>query len=269
MWHFARRPRWILSHLAVLALIVAMVNLGFWQLRRLDERTAQNDVVKARAKEPVAAVTDLVARDQIASEAKAASQWRRATASGSYDVSREVVVSNRTRGGDPGFWVLTPLVLADGSLLPVARGFLYRGEFATSGLGRVSAPTGPVEIEGVLQASPSGGLFGEERWKGGRITAVSQVDTAKLESRWGDGVLPLWLRLDAGAGAPTEQGPLVPIPEPVLSRGPHFGYAMQWFIFSLIAVIGYPMILVRRSRESDSPAAPDSGTMVAQPLGGK
>ena len=38
---------------------------------------------------------------------------------------------------------------------------------------------------------------------------------------------------------------------PDLDAGPHLGYAMQWFSFSLIALVGYPLILrrVARSRQ--------------------
>jgi hypothetical protein len=45
----------------------------------------------------------------------------------------------------------------------------------------------------------------------------------------------------------------VPLPE--LSEGPHLGYAAQWFIFSMIALVGYPLVLrrvvQRRGREVD------------------
>ena len=37
--------KWLLSHLFVLTMIVVMVNLGFWQLRRLDERQASNAAI--------------------------------------------------------------------------------------------------------------------------------------------------------------------------------------------------------------------------------
>ena len=36
------RPWWVVSHVLVLALLVLMVNLGFWQLRRLEERRDLN-----------------------------------------------------------------------------------------------------------------------------------------------------------------------------------------------------------------------------------
>ena len=61
------------------------------------------------------------------------------------------------------------------------------------------------------------------------------------------------------------EGPLYPVPPPPLSKGPHLSYAVQWFIFSVIALVGYPVILRRqaygrdRSADDDWPAE-DSGT---------
>ena len=40
MYRFALRPRWIVLHLLVLALIVAMIGLMFWQIDRLHQRAA-------------------------------------------------------------------------------------------------------------------------------------------------------------------------------------------------------------------------------------
>ena len=38
MYRFLLRPKWIILHVVVLALVVTMINLGLWQLRRLGER---------------------------------------------------------------------------------------------------------------------------------------------------------------------------------------------------------------------------------------
>ena len=38
-------PGWVASHLFVAAMVVLMVNLGFWQLRRLDERQVDNAAI--------------------------------------------------------------------------------------------------------------------------------------------------------------------------------------------------------------------------------
>ncbi|MEJ7584193.1 MAG: hypothetical protein WKF43_08930 [Acidimicrobiales bacterium] len=43
---------------------------------------------------------------------------------------------------------------------------------------------------------------------------------------------------------------------PELDEGPHFSYAMQWFIFTTIALVGYPLILRRNAREQVGEAGP-------------
>src|SRR4051794_7427238 len=46
-YRFVLRPKWILSHVLVLVLVVVMINLSFWQLRRLDEKKTYNASVRA------------------------------------------------------------------------------------------------------------------------------------------------------------------------------------------------------------------------------
>ena len=256
MWDFARRPRWILSHLLVLVLIIVMINLGFWQLHRLDEKTTLNDNIRSRGSLPTAPIGSLIPAGSTRASTRDV-QWRRASATGTYRVADELVVSNRSVSGQPGFWVLTPLVQSDGSIIPVVRGFVFRPEFEQRGITSVPAPSGEVTIEGALQASPTSGRFGEEPSKSGPVPAISQADTRRLAERWGATVLPVWLRLDSGTGAPSVQGPLYPVPPPPLSKGPHLSYAVQWFIFSIIAIIGYPIILRRQAYGRDRSADDD------------
>jgi hypothetical protein len=44
---------------------------------------------------------------------------------------------------------------------------------------------------------------------------------------------------------------LYPVPPPPLSKGPHLSYAVQWFIFTVIALVGYPLILRRQASGRD------------------
>ena len=60
MYRFLFRPLWIGFHLLVLGAVVLMVNLGFWQLRRLDERQQFNDKVEERIAEPAVPVEELL-----------------------------------------------------------------------------------------------------------------------------------------------------------------------------------------------------------------
>ena len=56
------RPRWILVHVGVIALVVLMVNLGFWQLRRLDEKRTFNATVTQRTALPVDDLSRIVSK---------------------------------------------------------------------------------------------------------------------------------------------------------------------------------------------------------------
>ncbi len=49
MFRFLLKPRWLLFTLAVIAVAGLMVNLGVWQLHRLDERRAFNALVTERS----------------------------------------------------------------------------------------------------------------------------------------------------------------------------------------------------------------------------
>ena len=42
----------------------------------------------------------------------------------------------------------------------------------------------------------------------------------------------------------------IPLPLPDLTEGPHLSYAVQWFIFMTIALIGYPLVLRKVSKET-------------------
>ena len=72
-------------------------------------------------------------------------------------------------------------------------------------------------------------------------TAV--LDVGKLGERWGATMLPFWVHATTAQGSPLEA-----VLDPTLNNGSHLSYAFQWFIFSIIAVIGYPLILRRNAR---------------------
>ena len=60
MYRFLFSPRWIGFHLLVIVGIVLMINLGFWQLRRLDERQAFNAQVTSRIDLPPTPLDDVL-----------------------------------------------------------------------------------------------------------------------------------------------------------------------------------------------------------------
>ena len=254
---FLLRPRWLLSHLLVALLVVTMVNLGFWQLRRLDERRDRNALIEARMDEPVAAVDDLLAPGDEAGVDDA--RFRRATATGTYDDAATVVVRNRTQGGVAGAWLVTPLALDSGGRVGVLRGFVTFGP--DGAVAEATPPASEVTVEGLV-VDP------------GSFDGTAPRDLAPLLA--GDDVLPgLVLAETSAPPEPSAADPLAPAPDaiqaverPDLSEGPHLGYAAQGFIVAAIAVLGYPLVLrrvvSRRGKEVDDV---DGGAPSGRPPG--
>jgi surfeit locus 1 family protein len=243
---FLLQPRWLLSHLFVVVLVVTMVNLGFWQLRRLDEKRDRNALIEARSDRPMTPIGELL--DPGDDDARVEGvRYRSVTATGTYDDAATVAVRNRTQDGVAGAWLVTPLQLQGGERVGVIRGFV--GIASDGSVVDAPAPAGKVTVTGLV-VDPDG------------LDGTAPSDVAPLLAA-GDGMLPALLRADESdppepnAADPTRPEPdsILPVPPPELSEGPHLGYAVQWFIFSAIAVVGYPLVLrrvaLRRGKEVD------------------
>ena len=145
---FLLRPRWLLSHLFVVALVVAMVGLGFWQLRRLDEKRDRNELIESRMEQPVVPVDDLLAPGDDGAGSVADARFRRVTATGTYDDGATVEVRNRSQDGSAGAWLVTPLALEGGGRVGVLRGFV---SFTPAGdVVEAPVPDGEVTVEGLV-----------------------------------------------------------------------------------------------------------------------
>jgi cytochrome oxidase assembly protein ShyY1 len=99
-----------------------------------------------------------------------------------------------------------------------------------------------VEVTGLLQQSESKGRFRPEQRSDGRLI-VGSVHVPGLRERLPYPVYPGFVQLQE----PDDPGRFpAPLPEPDLGAGPHLSYALQWFAFSTIAVIGW-VVLIRTS----------------------
>lgn len=239
MYGFLLRPRWLAFHLVVAAAVVAMVNLGFWQLRRLDERQEFNRTVAERIDAPPVPLTDLLATPTFDPEAL---EWRLVTAVGTY-LPDQVVVFNRSQGGRAGDDVLTALRLTggagDGTVVLVNRGFVALGDPVPA------APGGAVEVLGRLRPSERRGRGGLTDDASGPLTEVRRIEIDRLEPQFGGDLAPAYIELVV-ADPPVGAGDPVPVPPPELDEGPHLSYAFQWFIFSVAVAVGW-VLAVRRS----------------------
>ena len=239
-----RRPIWLLGHVIALTACVTFVRLGIWQLDRLDERRERNAVVESRSTgEPVDALS--VVRDEDA-------QYRRVVAEGRWMPDGEITIRNRTLQGSVGRHVVTPLELADGSWLYVNRGWVPVDV----------RPPPPCEaeesVEGVLRASETRRSIGPRDPSDGVLTELNRVDLGRLQAQVDAEVVPVWLQLESSSAMRAGCNDELPIPlDPLpLDEGPHLSYAMQWFLFTAVVGIGYPLLLRRRIAQSDEGGEP-------------
>lgn len=258
MYRFLLRPKWIAFHLLVLVAIVAMINLGFWQLRRLEQRRDFNATIEERYDEPPLPLDDLLTPSTDPDDV----EWRPVSAGGTYLPDAQFVVVNRSQNGRAGRNVVVPLRLDDGRILLVNRGFVpYLVEDVPE------VPATDVEILGRLRESQTRSLGQLSDPVDGTLTEAQRVDIPRLSRQLPGEVVPMYV--DLIESIPPEVADLPePVATPDLSEGNHLSYAVQWFIFSIAVAVGW-FLAVRRSmstrrREAGSqrtPGEPDDDAM--------
>ncbi len=277
MYRFLWRPAWIVSHVLVLALIVAMINLGLWQLRRLDEKQDRNQQIEQNTAEAPIGVDEAVAL--VDDGGAAAAKYRRVGAVGTYDTAGEVAIRGRSFDGAPGRWVATPFVPADGGdTVLVVRGWIPESvDDVDMPIDGVEPPTGEVSILGYLMPTQEKQTFGSTDPPTGTLSELARVDVERVDQQYAGELAPFWLQLSEQE--PPSPDLVHPVPLPALDEGPHLAYAFQWGIFTLIAIGGYPLIIRRvarqRAREGeddDTAADPDArdgddAASVEEPVG--
>ena len=250
----------IVGTIAVLVVAVVCVRLGLWQLDRRGERLAQNRVVAERLEaEPVALSTLPVDTAGLG--------YRRATVTGVPDGARSVVLAGRSYAGQPGVHVYTPVQLGGGAVL-VNRGWLPSADAAT-----VELPPTPIgrEVtwEGVLMPFPDVDL---DRPAPATFRRTwFRLDQENIRGQLPYPTPPLYLQavdLDDGgagrvegsgayadgstgtagaaAGAAGGTGQPVRLAGPSLDAGPHLSYAIQWFSFAAVFLVGWAALLLTR-----------------------
>lgn len=253
-YRFALRPKWILSHLFVLLLIVTMINLGLWQLRRLDQRKAYNRTYTERTEaKPVPLrnlVTPKMTDDQIGN-----TQYRRVEVAGRYVPDEEVLIRSRTQNDAPGSWIVTPLRMDDGTTVLVNRGWMQNEGRYESVPEKLRAPTYRVDIVGLAMKSEKRGTFGPKDPKTGTLLNMARIDVPRIQQQVSGTLDPMFVQLQKQDPATGERP--APVEPPTLDEGPHFSYAVQWFTFTTVAIVGYPLILRRRARELELEALDD------------
>jgi surfeit locus 1 family protein len=200
--------------LAIVAGVVAAlcVTAGVWQLGRLEQRRARNATLAARLALPPLELRAGTSADS--------ARQRRVVARGVYDFADERTWPGRSFDGTPGVALITPLRLPDGAAVLVDRGWVPSPDAFHVDHAAYREPDSAV-AQGIALVPPRG---------------RGDVDPS--------GFLPFVIQL--GTPEPIRGLPRR-WPVPAFDDGPHLSYAIQWFSFALIALVG-TAVLIRRGR---------------------
>jgi cytochrome oxidase assembly protein ShyY1 len=255
VYRFLLSRQWVILTLVALLLIPTMIRLGIWQMHRYELRTARNQLVsEALGAKPVP-VEKLTSPGHTVTTHD---RYRSVTAKGHFDTDDEAVVRRRTNSDDEvGYHVLTPLVLDDGRVLLVNRGWIPADSASQTAFPKVPAPPrGEITVTGRLMPDETTAASGIKNLKGLPDRQIMLINSEQQARRLGAEVL-------GGYIAQTAPEPKGDTPELVGQPGKedaalNYAYAIQWWLFSAGVPVGWVVLVRRELRDRREAAAEPS-----------
>jgi cytochrome oxidase assembly protein ShyY1 len=232
MYTFLLRPKWIATHILVIALIATMVNLANWQLDRHQQRKDFNVVLLQRFEAPIQPLEELLQGAEPADI-----EWLPTALKGTYLRGEDVSLVNVSQNGVAGYDAITPLLLDNGKVVLVNRGFLPLASAFPP------APKGEVSLLGRIRATSERRTGAVSDPSSGELTDIQRIDIDRLQQQIGGELVPVYVQLLKST--PSEDASLSTIVDPEFGNGPHLSYTVQWLVFALCAAGGW-VALVRR-----------------------
>jgi surfeit locus 1 family protein len=219
----------------MLALAVACVWLGTWQMHRLADKEALIAAVDARLGAAPIPVPPAGQWDSLALESL---NFQPVILTGSFRYNQTVTVftslaNAQGAASGPGFWVVTPFVLTDGGTVFVNRGFIPEA-FQHAAVSDPEGEGGAVTISGLLRPGEAAGFMTPSPDTSNRIEWVR--DPARLANMVDPALAPFapfYVDLPAGPPGELPQGGETVIEFP----NNHLGYAYTWYGFAIVAVV--------------------------------
>jgi surfeit locus 1 family protein len=222
--------------IVAICLAAGCIRLGIWQLDRRKQRLAMNTRIESRMNAPARPVT-AIDRDTIES------RFATVIVSGVPDYGHEVVLTHRGHNGSPGVDVLTPVRLpGQDTAVLVNRGWVYSpdGMFIELDRWRDTATTFTGYVDS-FRSSPGDTLQGR-RIRHASFEAIARAIPYPIHPFYVVALTPA--SGDSSSSAPK----IIRLPPPKLDQGPHLSYALQWFGFAMIALVGGVIVAARSMR---------------------
>lgn len=215
--------------LAGVVVCVIGLQLGNWQMRRADEKTALGEIIAAAGEaSPVDGSALLYAPE-----------WQVVALKGEWVGAGTVLLDNRIHQGVAGYDVHTPLQLTgDGGFVLVKRGWVRAGQDRST-VPAVAVPAGIVSIEGVVRRlAVEGFTLATEPGDG---PVLQYLDLDHYRSRSGLAVRDWVLQQRSDS----DDGLVRQWPQPDAGVDRHHGYAFQWYSLAGLSLV---LTLVHLSR---------------------
>ena len=229
---------------STLILLPLLIYLGLWQLQRADEKRALMAQATA-GKHSTLALT--------AATASQLSRYQQVQTQGRFDTAHQVLLDNMpSKEGHPGYRVLTPLRLADQSIVLVDRGWLPLGSNRQQ-LPQLTVDEQPRTLTGMLDVLPQPGVRAgtagvtPDSWP----QVLNYPRYAELQQLYGPQLQARVILLDAAAPDGFER-----VWQINVGFGPerHLGYAVQWFALAAAVLIIYVVVNLKRASKKDDNA---------------
>ncbi len=208
--------------------LALLVGLGVWQVERLHWKEALIARVETRMAQPA------VGLDTMLSHGLANAEYRHVHLHGVFQNDNEVYLFAPSKAGEPGYHVVTPLVVEGGSAVLIDRGFVPK-DLKDPHRRAGGQPEGDVEITGVVRLSQPPGLFTpapdipNRVWYSRDIRALAAVASARLLSS----IVVEADAQDIPGGYPVGGQMRVDFPNN------HLQYAITWFALAFVLLVIY------------------------------
>ena len=219
-----------------------MVALGTWQLERLRWKEALIADLTGRA--AAGAVPLPPSGADLASV-----EYRHAVVSGTFLHDREMLLAARTYNGSVGSHVVTPLIMADGSMILVDRGWVpaVRKDPATRAAGQ---PAGLVTVDGIIRVPRRAGWLEPDNDPGRNIWFRADPPAMAAQIGFTGPLAPVYL--EAGP-APKPGGLPVGGQTRIDLPNDHLQYAITWYSLAMTLIVVYVLYHRQLKRRAADP----------------
>jgi surfeit locus 1 family protein len=224
-----------------IAAVALFVRLAFWQIGR----AAEKDALQAKYAAGQRSVVEVTGGN-----AAGLTQYQRVAARGHYDSSHQILLDSMPSAmGQPGYRVVTPFELEDGSWLLVDRGWHRPGATRTD-IPDVTVGEASRTVAGQLSALPQPGvrLSGPASTGNGWPRVMNYPQQASVEQALERKVLPGLVLLDRDQPDGYERAWQA---RTDLGSERNLSYAVQWFGFAIAAIVLFVVMGLRRGRMLD------------------